>query len=87
MDILKICLAIWITSVMMTILVMPCIWDAWLIPHLIAKSSALVDNTFIVWWTVLVMISYPLCMCETEVVILFLILISDIINIVSWLIE
>jgi len=32
----------------MTILVIPCIWDAQLMPHLIVKSSASVDNTFIV---------------------------------------
>ena len=30
---------------------------AWLIPHLIVKSSALVELTLVVWWTVLVIIS------------------------------
>jgi len=30
------------------------IWIAWLIPYLITNSSASVNITLIVWWTVLI---------------------------------
>ena len=49
----KMCFAEWIESVITTIFEMLSLLQAWLIPHLIAKSSAseLVMNT--AWWTVL----------------------------------
>ena len=52
-----------------------------------AKSSALVDDMFIAWWIVLVTISWPLWIYETKVVILFLTVTSDMIDMVFWLIE
>jgi len=77
MKVLKIHLATWMASVIMTIWVISYIWDVWLILHLIAKSSA---------W-VLVMISWPLHMCKTKIAILFLTLISNMISTVFWLKE
>ena len=74
-------------SVIIIILVIPCIWNTQLMSHLIAKSSASVDNTFIAWWTVLVIIPWSLCMYETEIAILFLTFTSDIMSIMSWVIE
>ena len=47
--------------------------------HLIAKSSVSVNNIFMVWWTVLI-ISCSYYIYTTEVAILFLMLILDIIT-------
>jgi len=86
-DMLKICLAAWIVFVITTIYMTSCIWNNWLILYLIAKSSASVDNIFIAWWTVFVIILCSLWMCKIEVVILFLTLTLDIISIASWLLD
>jgi len=67
--------------------VMSCIWDDWLIPHLIANSSTFVVNIFIIWWIVFAIISCSLYICETKVVVLFLTLVSDTMNTVSWLLD
>ena len=50
---LKILLATWMESEMMTILLMFRRWVAWLMPHLIVNNSALVDMIFTIWWIVL----------------------------------
>ena len=44
----KICFTARIVSMIITIWVTSCIWVAWLLPHLIAKSSALVNIIFII---------------------------------------
>ena len=49
----KILLAVWMESVMTTILLMLGIYVAWFILHLIAKSSTSVVVMFTAWWTVL----------------------------------
>ena len=51
---------------------------AWLIPHLIANSSASVEVTLMAWWIVLAMILLLEQMWYIEVAILFLILASEI---------
>jgi len=73
-----ICLATGIASVITTMCAMSCIWVTKLILHLIAKSLALVDVMFIVWWIILAIMSCLLQICETEVVMLFLILVLEI---------
>ena len=82
MDKSKICLAAGIASMMTMICLTFGNWMAWLIPHIMAKSSALVDIIFVVWQIVLVMILWLLCICKIEVAILFLILASEITRIV-----
>ena len=57
-------------------------WTAKLIPHLIEKSSILVEVAFIVWWIVLIMMFWLLHIYEIEVATLFLILASEMTNIV-----
>ena len=66
----------WMESVITIIFEMLFLLQAWLIPHLIAKSSAseLVMNT--AWWTVLMRRELAWCTCTTEMVILSLILAS-----------
>ena len=72
----KMSFAEWMESVMTIILEMLSLLQAWLIPHLIAKSSAseLVINT--AWWTVLMRGELAWCTCATDVAMLFLILAS-----------
>ena len=84
MDMSKIYLVVGIISVIRIICITSCIWVTWLILYLIAKSSALVNIIFIRWWTVLVMMSCSLWIYKTEVVILFLILVSEIIGTMFW---
>jgi len=50
----------------------------WLIPHLIANSSASVEVTLMVWWIVLAMILLLEQVWYIEVAMLFLILASEI---------
>ena len=50
--------------------------QAWLMPHLIAKSSASVDVTKEAWWTVLTNGRLWEWMCDIEVAISFLMLAS-----------
>ena len=66
----------WSESVMTTILEMSGILVAWLMPHLIGKSLALVVKTFIVWWIVLVTALSQIWIWAMEMAILFLILVS-----------
>ena len=70
------CFAECIESVITTIYEMLSLLHAWLIPHLIANSSAseLVTNT--VWWTVLMRGELAWCTCAIKVVMLSLILAS-----------
>ena len=70
------CFAECIELVITTIFEMLSLLYAWLIPHLIANSSAseLVTNT--VWWTVLMRGELAWCTCTTEVAMLSLILAS-----------
>ena len=49
----------------------------WLILCLIAKSSTLVNVTFIAWWIVFAIMFWSLCTYEDEVATLFLKLASD----------
>jgi len=49
----------------------------WLMPHLIAKSSASVLVMWTAWWIVFVKGLLFMCICEIDVLTLFLILISD----------
>ena len=64
----------WMELVIMIIFEMLFLLQAWLIPHLIAKSSAseLVMNT--AWWTVLMRGESAWCICATEMAMLSLIL-------------
>ena len=57
MDKSNIHLAAGIAFVMTTICVTSCIWVTWLMPHLIVKSLASVNDIFIMLWMVLAMIS------------------------------
>ena len=52
-------------------------WKAWLIPHLITNNLALVDITFTIWWIVLMTRLPWTWTWAIEVVIWFLILVSD----------
>ena len=72
----KIFLAIWVELVMMMILEMSLWFEAWLIPYLIAKSSALVLVMWTMWWTVLVIGLSWMCICDINVATSFLILVS-----------
>ena len=56
--------------------------QAWLIPHLIANSSASVLVTNKAWWTVLVREQFAMCTCETDVAMSFLMLASIITRVV-----
>ena len=81
---LSICSVARMASVMIIMCVTSYIWVAQLISHLMAKSLASVDIMFIVWWMVSTIISWPLWMCETKVVTLFLTLVFQMIRTVSW---
>ena len=72
----KMSFAEWMELVMTIILEMLSLLQAWLIPHLIVKSSAseLVINT--AWWTVLMRGELAWCTCATDMAMLFLILAS-----------
>ena len=72
----KMSFAEWMELVMTIILEMLSLLQAWLIPHLIAKSCAseLVTNT--AWWTVSMRGELAWCTCATDVAMLFLILAS-----------
>ena len=70
-------LAAWMELVMTMILEMFSLLQAWLIPHLIAKSSASVLVTKAAWWTVLTKGWSCMWICETEVVMSFLMLALD----------
>ena len=73
---MKIFFAAWMESVTMMILNMFSLLYAWLIPHLIAKSSTSVLVTNTVWWTILVKGWSTKCMCNIDVTMSFLILAS-----------
>ena len=64
----KICFAAGIASVIIMICLTFRTWIAKLIPHLIERSSTLMEIIFIVWWIVLAMIFQPLHICKIEVV-------------------
>ena len=72
----KILLAVWMESVTITILETLSIEHAWLRPHLIAKSSASVLVTKEAWWTVLTIGRLNECICEIDVAMSFLMLVS-----------
>ena len=72
----KIFLATWIKSVIMMILEMPSQFEAWLILHLMAKSSISVLVTWTAWWMVFVMGLLWVYVCDIDVAISFLILVS-----------
>jgi len=57
MDKSNIHLAAGIVFVMTTICATSCIWVTWLMPHLIVKSLASVNDMFIMLWIVLAIIS------------------------------
>jgi len=69
-------LTTWIELVMTMILETFSLLEAWLILHLIAKSSALVLMTKVVWWRVLISELLAICMCEMNVAMSFLMLTS-----------
>jgi len=72
----KILLAVWIQSVMMKIQLILGRWIAWLIPHLITKSSTLVDVILTVWCIVLMTRLLWIWMCDINITTWFLILVS-----------
>ena len=78
----KMCLVAKIASIITMIYPAFGTWTAKLIPHLIEKSSILVEVAFIVWWIVLIMMFWLLHIYEIEVATLFLILASEMTNIV-----
>ena len=69
-------LAAWMEPVMMMILEIFSLLHAWLILHLMAKSSASVLVMKAVWWTILIKEWSHMWMCKTNVAILFLMLAS-----------
>ena len=75
-SLLKIFLAAWIELVTMMILEMLSREQAWLIPHLIANSSASELVTNEAWWTVLIRGQFAEWMWEMNVAISFLMLVS-----------
>jgi len=79
----KIFLATWIESMTIMILKIPLQFEAWLIPHLIAKISASVLVTWTAWWMVLVMGLLWVCICNIDVAISFLMLASVTIMVVE----
>jgi len=76
----KILFAAWIESVTTMILEISLLLVAWLMPHLIVKSSASVLVTFRVWWRVFVIGLSRMWICEIEVATLFLMLASVIMS-------
>ena len=73
----KILLAVWRESIMMTIWLMLVMLTTWLIPHQITNNSALVVVILTTLWIVLM--TELLCewICEMDIVIWFLILVSE----------
>ena len=69
-------LAAWMELVMTMILEMFSLLYAWLILHLMAKSSTSVLVTKAAWWTVLIKGWSCMWMCETNVAMFFLMLVS-----------
>ena len=69
-------LAAWMELVIIMILETFFLLEAWLIPHLIAKSSASVLVTKVMWWRVLISELLAIYMCKMDVAMLFLILAS-----------
>ena len=59
---------------MTIILEIPSWFEAWLIPHLMAKISASELVIWIAWWIVLVMGWLWVCICDIDVAVLFLML-------------
>jgi len=53
-------------------------WTTWLIPHLIANNSALVDMMLMAWWIVLAIMFCLKWMWAIDIATLFLTLVSDI---------
>jgi len=72
----KIFLAAWMESVMTIIFEILFINEAWLIPHLIANNSASILMINAKWWCVLDKGLFGMCVCETAVAMLFLMLVS-----------
>ena len=72
----KIFLAVWIKSVTTIIFEILSINEAWLIPYLIANNSASVLMTNAEWWRVLDKGLFGMCVYETAVAMLFLMLAS-----------
>ena len=72
----KIFLAAWMESVMMMILDTFSLLHAWLMPHLITKSSASILVMKAVWWTVLIKGWSTKCTCNIDVAMSFLMLAS-----------
>ena len=77
----KIFFTAWIESVMTMIFEIPSKLTAWLMPHLMANSSALVEVTLVVWWIVLIMGLSWTWIYAIEVVTLFLIPTSEMIRV------
>ena len=75
-SLLKIFFATWMESVTMMILETLLMKQAWLIPHLIANSSASVLVMNKAWWTVLVRGRFTEWTCEIDIAISFLMLAS-----------
>ena len=75
-SLLKIFFATWMESVTTMILETLSMEQAWLIPHLIANSSASVLVTNEAWWTVLVRGQFTEWTCKMNIAILFLMLVS-----------
>ena len=57
---------------------------AWLMLHLMVKSSASVEVTLVAWWIVLMIGLSWTWICTIEVVILFLIPISEMMRVCEW---
>jgi len=74
----------WIASVITMIHDASVTWTAWLILHLIANNFASVNMTLIAWWMVFAMIFGFGWIWARDVVILFLILVSDITTIILY---
>ena len=77
----KIFLAMWIESVMIMIFEILLWFVAWLIPHLIANSSASVLITLTTWWRVFMTGLLWMCVWDIDVTMLFLTLASVIISV------
>ena len=80
----KIFFAAWIESVTTTIFEIPGKLMAWLMPHLMAKSSASVEVTLVAWWIVLMTGLSWTWIYAMEVVTLFLIPISKMMRVCEW---
>ena len=67
----------WMESIMTMILDIFSMLYAWLIPHLIAKSSALILVMNITWWTILIKRWSHVYIYDIDIAISFLMLASD----------